>query len=267
MPHHRLPVGIRRRRPHPSSARRLSAAAFLLSLGLLPLASCAQNGQVQVAHVVDGDTLILVDGRKVRIAGIDTPELKPVPEPGGLEARRALKRLIGRRAVTLEEVPPGVDKYGRTLARVWTAEGEDAGAALIREGLAEVYTRGHPPLILEYYALEREARIERRGIWADVPVLTPGRIGGSRGDLVIVEGRIAEVRTPGGHRFLDFHAGGREIFTAAVFREDLAAFPDDPVSWEGRRVQVAGRLRKGPRGHMEMVVPHPSRVLLLPESR
>ena len=123
-----------------------------------------------------------------------------------------LEKLVGTRFVTLDEVPPGVDKYGRTLARVLTAEGRDAGAALILDGLAEVYTRGHRPLIQQYYLLEREALLERRGIWADVPVLSPERLGGSEGDLILVEGRIAAVRTAGGHRFLDFHAGGREAY-------------------------------------------------------
>jgi hypothetical protein len=87
-----------------------------------PLASEAQPGFELVARVVDGDTLALAGGERVRLLGVDAPELHagrrghhgPFPEPGAIEARAFLAALVEGRAVRLER--RGRDLYGRTLA-------------------------------------------------------------------------------------------------------------------------------------------------------
>jgi endonuclease YncB( thermonuclease family) len=85
-----------------------------------------------VTHVVDGDTLDLADGRRVRLVGMDTPE---VGECGYAEAAAALTTLTLGKRVTL--VPPDEDRdqYGRLLRYVDVA-GVDAGLRLVRRGLA-----------------------------------------------------------------------------------------------------------------------------------
>lgn len=99
--------------------------------------------QVEVEHVTDGDTLrVTIDGteERVRILGIDTPELEP-PEPCASEATDRLTDLIDEQPVTLTRDPavPERDRYDRILAYVETATGEDTGAVLLSEGLAEIY--------------------------------------------------------------------------------------------------------------------------------
>jgi micrococcal nuclease len=97
------------------------------------------SGAVRVNCVVDGDTF-WYQGRKIRIADINTPETS---EPKcsreaelGAKATARLTQLLNAGAFSLESADRDQDRYGRTL-RVVTRDGESLGAALEREGLAE----------------------------------------------------------------------------------------------------------------------------------
>ena len=87
----------------------------------------------EVTAVVDGDT-IDVNGQRVRVIGIDTPE---VGQCGYAEAARAMTTLVGGRTVTLTSVDTkdNRDRYDRLLRYV-DVNGTDAGLALIQQGLA-----------------------------------------------------------------------------------------------------------------------------------
>lgn len=112
------------------------------------------------ARIVDGDSLNL-DGRSIRLEGIDAPELAQTCEraggqgPCGREARRALIELIGDDEVVCRLA--GADKYRRTLARC-TAGGRNLNAGMVRDGMAVSYG--------DYRSEESEARGARRGLWA-----------------------------------------------------------------------------------------------------
>lgn len=109
-----------------------SIAAFFLSLATLTLEAAAWR-------VIDGDT-IEIDGERIRIAGIDTPEtFRPQCDAERMLGEIAAAELAGRmqgRELELERL--GTDRYGRTLANV-RADGEDLGASLVRDGLAVVW--------------------------------------------------------------------------------------------------------------------------------
>lgn len=90
----------------------------------------------RVTCVVDGDTLWL-RGEKIRLSGIDAPELsEPRCRSERERAQRATDRLVtlmnGHR---IEIRRSGVDRYKRTLADIFV-DGVDVGAVLVREGLA-----------------------------------------------------------------------------------------------------------------------------------
>ena len=85
-----------------------------------------------VARVVDGDTLELGNGEKVRLVGIDTPE---VGECGYQEASDALSRMVLGRQVRLTVSDENRDRYGRLLRYVDVGS-VDAGLRLIKRGLA-----------------------------------------------------------------------------------------------------------------------------------
>ena len=155
--------------------------------------ACSLQGEAQsvvVKKVLDGDTVVLTDGRHVRLIGINTPELahpakrgRPpqVQEPVALNAQRRLQQLVGGQQVRLQLGVQAVDHYGRALGRLFAANGELVEAMLLREGLgflvikapdfryrscvadAAAYARGHNAGVwAERYFLPRDAeRIQK----------------------------------------------------------------------------------------------------------
>lgn len=117
-----------------------------------------------VSRIVDGDTFYCTDGRKVRLIGIDSPELRQ--GESGRGAREALGHLLhGGGPVQLESDVSRRDRWGRTLAYAWSG-GRLVNEAMVREGWAVLYTV--PPDVKYARRLERaqnDARARRRGLW------------------------------------------------------------------------------------------------------
>ena len=94
--------------------------------------------------VVDGDTFWL-DGEKIRIADIDTPETHPprcaYEAELGDRATRRLRALLNEGALELETIDRDTDRYGRKLRRV-VRDGRSLGDVLVGEGLARPYGTG-----------------------------------------------------------------------------------------------------------------------------
>ena len=131
----------------------------------------ARIERATVGYIVDGDTLRLTDGRRVRIVQIDAPELET--DCYGQQARRALIRLAPPGTVVALEHDPALDATDRyrRLLRYVTVGGRDVGIALVAEGAAEPYffhnDRGrHAGELLR---AARRARAERRGLWGACP--------------------------------------------------------------------------------------------------
>lgn len=90
--------------------------------------------------VVDGDTVKL-DGQKYRLWGIDAPEAR---DDGGPAATRALREIIGGRALTCDVLD--VDRYDRPVVRCTLPDGSDPSCTLIAHGFAKdwpKYSGGH----------------------------------------------------------------------------------------------------------------------------
>lgn len=109
----------------------------------------SQPVEVSSIGVVDGDT-IKIDGTRIRLLDIDTPEIFhprcPAERQRGQEARRRLEALIAG-AARAQLVGDGArDKNGRPLAHL-IVDGRDVGTALMAEGLALPWRRGRPAWI------------------------------------------------------------------------------------------------------------------------
>ncbi|MBE9514044.1 MAG: thermonuclease family protein [Chloroflexi bacterium] len=117
-----------------------------------------------VTRVIDGDTIEIEGGIRVRYIGIDTPE---TDEPYYLEAREANRNLVNGRHVRLEKDIEDKDKYGRLLRYVWVGD-VMVNAELVSSGYA--YSYSYPPNLkyqAQFLLLEKEAREHKRGLWSD----------------------------------------------------------------------------------------------------
>lgn len=163
--------------------KRFPGAFFVLLCQLLLAPSpssaldCALPGQgsgATVARILDGDTLDLTDGRRVRLIGVNAPELghgRGPDQPLARAARERLAELVGSPGrqgateVTLHFGTERRDRHGRWLAHV-SRHGRSVERELTREGLA--YHAAIPPNLALAPCLradERAARSAGLGLW------------------------------------------------------------------------------------------------------
>jgi len=120
-------------------------------------------------RVVDGDTLVLDGGERVRLIGVDTPETVDPRRPVqyfGKEASAFTRRMAQGKTVRLEYDQDTRDRYDRTLAYVYLPDGSFLNAEIIRQGYGHAYVRFPFRYQEQFLALEREAREQGRGLWA-----------------------------------------------------------------------------------------------------
>jgi len=124
-----------------------------------------------VTRVIDGDTVELDNGERLRLIGIDTPERgRPYFE----EAKAKLTELVEGRQVELEKDLSERDRYGRLLRYIWLG-GVFINVEMVQLGYANSYT--YPPDVKyqeEILAAEREARERQLGLWAPTLLTASG---------------------------------------------------------------------------------------------
>lgn len=131
---------------------------------------------VKVTRVIDGDTIEIVNGQKVRYIGIDTPELYNPQKPVQCFAQAAYeknKELIEGKLVTLEKDVSETDRYGRLLRYVFlqnpdaTSEALFANQYLVSKGYAYVAT--FPPDVKYsdiFLSEQKNAMNMKKGLWS-----------------------------------------------------------------------------------------------------
>ncbi|WP_307864636.1 thermonuclease family protein [Allobranchiibius sp. CTAmp26] len=140
--------------------------------------SSSLGALVPVLSVIDGDTIaVRIDGvrRKIRLIGVDTPETRKPNTPVqcfGKQASSEMQSLVQSRSVRLQADPSqgDVDKYGRSLRYVFTADGRNVAQTLIAGGFGREYTydtayRYQAP----FRAAESAARRTHAGLWGACP--------------------------------------------------------------------------------------------------
>ena len=129
------------------------------------------GSEALISEVIDGDTVKLSDGNKVRILAIDTPETKDPRKPVqcfGAEASKKMTELVNGKKVTLilDAAQGDKDKYGRLLRYIYIGS-TDIGRELVQEGYAFAYLKYPTSKTDEYKSLENQARESKRGLWAE----------------------------------------------------------------------------------------------------
>ncbi|MGV3460585.1 MAG: thermonuclease family protein [Flavobacterium sp.] len=126
--------------------------------------------QGKVTAIKDGDTFeVLYDGQpeRVRLAGIDCPEKS---QPFGNNAKQYASALCFGKMVTVTSTGKR-DRYGRVVGEIVTDDGVNVNQMLVKEGLAWHYRQYSDD---EQFAdLERTARLQRKGLWADNEPVAP----------------------------------------------------------------------------------------------
>lgn len=115
-----------------------------------------------VERVVDGDTMVLAGGQRVRLGGVNCPE---IDEPLGVEAREFALKMVGRKDVEVRR--DRKDRYGRLVTDVRVGD-RSLAFSLVEAGLAHAFLI--PPVDPEEAAallqVQEEARRRQVGIWA-----------------------------------------------------------------------------------------------------
>lgn len=257
-------------------------ALLLLVLTLFSLVSCAEgsferlSGKKQMArYVIDGDTVELFSGERIRYTGIDAPETRLKqgaewvfsPEMLAVEAKERNEELVRGKELSLEFDQDIKDKYGRYLAYVY-ADGEMVNLKLIEEGLASVYT--FPPNVRYYKALneaQQKAVASGRGIWGRAPKIKADEASAYSGSYCFIRDRITGAEVSPGRLSLMF-GEGKEKLRIIIPSRNLRFFYDEAVDplngYNGKTVEVFGKVQKTLSG-TEMIIDNPFQIKVLKE--
>lgn len=150
----------------------VGALVFVLLIGWAVAVCPAERRPVRVRRAIDGDTLILADNTRLRLIGLDAPEMGRegrADKPWARAARQRLADLVGGRVVACELDEERHDRYGRLLGYLFW-QGRFINEVILEEGLAHVFIVGPSTRYAErLIAAERRARAAGRGLWADWP--------------------------------------------------------------------------------------------------
>jgi micrococcal nuclease len=148
----------------------------------IPFGKAHNYSDILVTRVVDGDTLQLASGERVRLIGIDTPEMHESDKlyrdslrsgqdartikAMGKKAYEFTRALLEGKRVSLEFDVEKYDRYERLLAYVYLKDGTFVNAEIVKQGYASLMT--FPPNVKYvdlFLKLFREAHQEERGLW------------------------------------------------------------------------------------------------------
>jgi micrococcal nuclease len=232
---------------------------------VLFLEASDEGFETVVSEVVDGDTIIIKSGDKVRYIGIDTPEFG---NPLFFEAKERNNTLVKGKKVRLDICPEERrDHYGRLLAFVYV-DNAMVNSILLKEGLANVLII--PPCgskveeDFTMYALE--AMQEGIGLWArgNDPILHR-EAGNFLGKLKRVSGKVTSTYRSDKALFLNYGMDYKKDFTVVIFAKDLGSFTDAGIEpendYRNKETIVTGQIKEfnGP----EIVVRRPGQIKIV----
>jgi endonuclease YncB( thermonuclease family) len=209
-----------------------------------------------VAAVTDDSTIVLNDGREVRLAVIEVPVADDSQSAAAPHAKAYLASLVVGHKVALARAER--DRYGRLVAHaVVVGPQRWIQGEMLARGQAPLAARvGEPGCAAALRRHERAARTAQLGLWAD-PYYglrradDPAAVARERGRFAIVEGNVVSVRESGGTLYVNFGRRWSSDFTATIAKRRERAFAAaglEPKRLTGRRIRVRGWIeeRGGP---------------------
>ena len=217
-----------------------------------------------VRKVYDGDTLLLTDGRKIRLLGINTPEIEhsnQATQAGGDAARKWLTQQLLGTKIRLEFDQVKRDKYKRHLAHIFTKENVHINRELVRLGFAS--TSVFPPnlkYVAELLVAEQAAEAKHLGIWeyGDYQTKLTSELSkkNKRGWQRIV-GHVTEIKNTRKSSYLKL----THNFDVRIKKEHRQYF-DELELLKGKKLEIRGWVHKYKNG-FSMLVKHPSAIRIL----
>ena len=221
----------------------------------------------EVSRVIDGDTLVLQGGERVRLLGINAPEMKRhggAAEQGGLRAKKYLQQLLSRQLVYLEYDLERTDHYGRSLAYVFLDNGLHLNAELLKNGMVTLSI--HPPNV-KYLGLllaaQENAERLTLGVWAEgshaPKYITAKAAGKLKGRWARFKGRV---------KGIEYTSKGAKLYLSTrcyvwISESHYRYFPK-LSHYLNRELEARTWLKKW--GHeWSMRVSHPSQLILKPK--
>ena len=237
---------------------------------------------VTVSKVFDGDTLQLKDGRKVRLIGVNTPELGRDASPDEPLAKVATEALQRWQAKTLK-LQVGAeprDRYGRLLGHVFSLAGENITAQLLAEGMGFPVTIPPNTGFADCYLnAARQAEQQGKGVWHHgyFRWRSPSRDAGLKGGFGRYRGKVERVKVTKKVIWIDFvgdlslrisrddllylEGGTLDRLLQAVDQKRVARLPQLEVSgWVVDRTQwgakMAQQVASGKRNRWQLNIRH-----------
>lgn len=219
---------------------------------------------IEVSKVYDGDTIKLEDGRKLRLIGINTPERGrdgAANQPFYDEAKSFLQKTLAAQQYKIKIIS-GKDKrdrYKRQLAHIFTPEGKNINAALIKNGLAFHITV--PPNFQFqncYKKAELTAQKTKKAIWSHrfSQALPAHSISDKQRGFQLVTGTVQRV----GESRSSFWLNLDKHFALRVMKKDIVHFKSfHPKSLLKQRITVRGWIYKR-KNEFRMALRHPASI-------
>lgn len=199
---------------------------------------------VEITHVIDGDTVILKDGRHVRLIGINTPEIGrngKASEPGADTARKHLRSLLqNQKQILLKYDAEEFDRYKRTLAHIFLPDGKNIQANLLAEGLAIPLTIPPNLIYLDCYLQHsNQAIASQRGLWGlkQYKPLTSTTLNKNIRGYHVITGRVERIGESRSSIWINLTGK----VALRIKREDLKYFNEpDLQDLKGKMIQARG---------------------------
>lgn len=238
-------------------------------------ANLKQAATARVDKVIDGQTVLMTDGKIVRMLGIDYPFMTGDAEGGpSILGKVALEQLLPKGKEVLlyqnkNREAGRINRMGHSLAHLVIKDrGEWVNGALVARGAAWTATdAANPAMAEQLYKLEDEARKSGKGLWSKnspFALLTPETAAQGNGTFRVVEGTVNRAATSKNNLYLNFGSDWKKDFTVMVtpaIRKSLAKHGVDAMSLSGKKIRVRGWLREWNGPFMELETPERIEVL------
>lgn len=232
-----------------------------------------QTASARVAGIIDAQTVLLKDGRIVRLLGLAFPSAMTSEVPEIIfTAKERLEKLLPegteilvyqRRHQTPDARRGHVNRMGHLLAHIVRKDNSQwINGTIVAEGLAWVMTdSANHELANPLYALEQSTRNGKKTIWSDESIyglLTPDTARSGDGQFRVIEGIVKKSATSKNNLYLNFGKDWRSDFTVMIspsLRRSLSRQGIDPMSLSGKTIRVRGWVRSWNGPFMELETP------------